>query len=480
VTGPLVTVGTGPGGRPVVVDLDATPHGVIVGATGSGKTELVRSMVSGLAAAYGPDTVTVALTDYLGTATYRPLEKLPHVAAVMTDLAEDLSLLDRFRHVLMGELERRRALAAPGPRLLVVCDDVGELLTADPGVLEVFERIGRAGHPLGVHLLLAAQRLEEGRLRGLDRHLSYRIALRTFSRRESTALIGVPDAAELPPEPGAGYLRRSCTIEPFRSALAGAPAPRSGPPARRIWLAPLTPSTMDSSLLTDARPLRVPVAVLDRPFEHRQEPMWLDLSGPPGNLVVVGDTGSGKTTLLRTVVGAFARTHPPRHVRFHLLDGGDGLSPLRDLPHVTGDGDAPGTIAHLHGLLYHRRDAFRRRGIAHYGQVRRRPDRDRTDEYGDVFLVVDGHPLPDDPMVADLARQGPPHGIHLVVTSPTYAEVPDALQPFHAVVVELRLRDPATSRAGRRLAGRSRSHGPGRGLTPEGLHFQTTLPTPTR
>ena len=58
--------------------------------------------------------------------------------------------------------------------------------------------IGRLGRSLGVHLLLASQRLDEGRLRGLDSHLSYRIGLRTFSAAESRAVLGVPDAYELP------------------------------------------------------------------------------------------------------------------------------------------------------------------------------------------------------------------------------------------------------------------------------------------
>ena len=67
-------------------------------------------------------------------------------------------------------------------------------------------QIGRVGRSLGVHLLLASQRLEEGRLRGLDTHLSYRIGLRTFSPLESRAVLGVPDAYELPRSPGHGYL----------------------------------------------------------------------------------------------------------------------------------------------------------------------------------------------------------------------------------------------------------------------------------
>src|SRR5699024_6037207 len=62
-----------------------------------------------------------------------------------------------------------------------------------------------------VHQLLASQRLEEGKLRGLDTFLSYRIALRTFSAAESRTVIGVPDAYELPSGPGNGYLKYDTT-----------------------------------------------------------------------------------------------------------------------------------------------------------------------------------------------------------------------------------------------------------------------------
>ncbi len=98
---------------------------------------------------------------------------------------------------------------APLPSLLIVCDEFSELLTAKPDFIDMFVQIGRVGRSLGVHLLLASQRLEEGRLRGLDTHLSYRIGLRTFSAKESRVVLGVPDAFELPRAPGHGYLQAS-------------------------------------------------------------------------------------------------------------------------------------------------------------------------------------------------------------------------------------------------------------------------------
>jgi DNA segregation ATPase FtsK/SpoIIIE, S-DNA-T family len=151
---------------------------------------------------------------------------LPHTAAMITNLESELPLVDRMNDALEGELNRRQetlrragniaslrdyekaraggAPLAPLPVLLVVCDEFSELLARKPEFIDLFVQIGRVGRSLGVHLLLASQRLEEGRLRGLDTHLSYRIGLRTFSAMESRAVLGVPDAYELPRSPGHG------------------------------------------------------------------------------------------------------------------------------------------------------------------------------------------------------------------------------------------------------------------------------------
>ena len=79
-------------------------------------------------------------------------------------------------------------------------------------------------HEPGRQGLLASQRLEEGRLRGLDTHLSYRVGLRTFSAVESRIVLGVPDAYELPSRPGSGYLKTEATeMTRFKAAYVSGP-----------------------------------------------------------------------------------------------------------------------------------------------------------------------------------------------------------------------------------------------------------------
>ncbi|WP_459738829.1 type VII secretion protein EccCa [Streptomyces sp. E-15] len=230
-----VPIGLGEDGRPVMLDLKEAaqegmgPHGLCVGATGSGKSELLRTLVLGLAVTHSSETLNFVLADFKGGATFAGMAQMPHVAAVITNLADDLTLVDRMGDSIRGELNRRQELLRdagnyanihdyekaraagaplqPIPSLVLVIDEFSELLTAKPDFIEMFVQIGRIGRSLGVHLLLASQRLEEGRLRGLETYLSYRIGLRTFSAAESRAALGVPDAYELPNVPGSGFLK---------------------------------------------------------------------------------------------------------------------------------------------------------------------------------------------------------------------------------------------------------------------------------
>ncbi|GAA4569125.1 type VII secretion protein EccC [Micromonospora coerulea] len=247
-----IPLGVGPDGNVVELDFKESahegmgPHGLVIGATGSGKSELLRTVVAALAVTHSSEELNFVLVDFKGGATFASLDALPHTSAVITNLSDELPLVDRMRDALAGEMNRRQevlraagnyvsrydyeqARAAgeqlePMPSLLIICDEFSELLAAKPDFIDLFVMIGRLGRSLGVHLLLASQRLEEGKLRGLDTHLSYRIGLRTFSAVESRIVLGVPDAYELPSAPGHGYLKTdTSTMLRFRAAYVSGP-----------------------------------------------------------------------------------------------------------------------------------------------------------------------------------------------------------------------------------------------------------------
>ncbi|TCK20367.1 type VII secretion protein EccCa [Pseudonocardia endophytica] len=290
-----VPLGTDSSGRPVLLDLKESaqggsgPHGLCIGATGSGKSELLRTLVLGLAATHTADELNLVLVDFKGGATFLGVADLPHVSAVITNLADELTLVDRMGDAIAGEITRRQELlraagnvanlsdyelarrARPGlvplPALLIVVDEFSELLAQRPEMIDLMVTVGRLGRSLGLHLLLASQRLDEGRLRGLESHLSYRIALRTFSASESRAVLGVPDAHQLPPTPGAAYLSAGTDeLVRFRAAYV------SGPPATPARGAARTPGVPARVLPFPATAVAVPAARAVTPSDVETEP----------------------------------------------------------------------------------------------------------------------------------------------------------------------------------------------------------------
>ncbi|MDQ1005955.1 S-DNA-T family DNA segregation ATPase FtsK/SpoIIIE [Streptomyces sp. V4I23] len=268
-------------GKPVELDIKESaqggtgPHGMLIGATGSGKSELLRTLVLALALTNSSETLNFVLVDFKGGATFLGLDELPHTSAVITNLADEVHLVSRMQDALHGELIRRQELLrAAGnytsaheyekarqsgvplrslPSLFVVVDEFSELLAAHRDFMELFVMIGRLGRSLGVHLLLASQRLDEGRMHQLESHLSYRIGLRTFSAIESRGVLGVSDAYELPAQPGLGIIKSgvdaltrfraayvSGTYHQRRSAAVQAQVARQVVPWTSDWVVPRT------------------------------------------------------------------------------------------------------------------------------------------------------------------------------------------------------------------------------------------------
>ncbi|MEW2620075.1 type VII secretion protein EccCa [Streptomyces sp. NPDC048106] len=595
-----VPIGVGEDGRPVMLDLKEAaqegmgPHGLCVGATGSGKSELLRTLVLGLAVTHSSETLNFVLADFKGGATFAGMAQMPHVAAVITNLADDLTLVDRMGDSIRGELNRRqemlrdagnyanihdyekaRAAGAPlqpVPSLVLVIDEFSELLTAKPDFIEMFVQIGRIGRSLGVHLLLASQRLEEGRLRGLETYLSYRIGLRTFSAAESRAALGVPDAYELPNVPGSGFLKfgtdemvrfKAAYVSGVyrsgaqRAALPGGQLPvdrrpvlftatevpvryaavpqqraeaahevdealadtvldvivrrleAQGPAAHQVWLPPLeSPPSLDALLpglaavqgrgLTQpdyegAGRLVIPAGLVDKPYEQRRDRLMLDFSGAAGHMQIVGGPQSGKSTLLRTLICSFALTHTPHEVQFYGLDfGGGGMAALDGLPHVGGIASrldperVRRTVAEVYGVLTQREEYFRSAGIASIADFRARRARGdisvTEQPWGDVFLVIDGwgnfrsdyEGL--EQLVLDLAARGLGYGIHVIITASRSMEVRANLKDHLMNRLELRLGDTMDSEIDRRVAANVPAGVPGRGLSPEKLHFMAAVP----
>ncbi|MDR1186819.1 MAG: type VII secretion protein EccCa [Bifidobacteriaceae bacterium] len=592
-----VPIGLTPEGRPIALDIKEAaqqgmgPHGLIIGATGSGKSEVLRTLVLALALTHSPEALNFVLADFKGGSAFNDWEDVPHVSAIITNLEKELPLVDRMQDALRGELKRRQELLreagnfanvseynkaraterpdlAPLPALLIVVDEFSEMLSSKPDFADTFVQIGRLGRSLEVHLLLASQVLEEGKLKGLESHLSYRIGLKTLSAADSRTILGVPDAYELPNQPGVGYLKPDpSTLIRFRAAYVSGPPPRRrrarpqgrgadpqgqveyftaapvaaaarpvepepdaadqtpeevetrstfklavgrmsshGPQAHRIWLPPLVvPATLDQlmpDLAVDphggllslrwrgAGEFTIPVGVVDRPADQRQDTLSLSLSGGGGHLALVGAPRSGKSTFLRTIVCGIALTHTPLEAQFYVLDfGGGAFTPLAHLAHVAGvaartDAEAVRrTVAEIKSILNARELFFREHGIDSIETYRLRRSRGQADDgYGDIFLVVDGwgtlhseFELLED-AVTDITARGLTYGIHVIVSAARWLEIRQNVRDLLGSKVELRLGETSDSVIDRKEAQNVPLSVPGRGLESGRHHMLGALP----
>lgn len=537
---PLGHTGTG---EPLQLDIREAaaggmgPHGLCVGATGSGKSELLRTVALGMIAAHDTEDLNLALIDFKGGATFLDLDRSGHTAAVITNLAAEAHLVDRMAEALTGEITRRqqilrsagnfagiadyraareRGAALPAlPALLLIIDEFSELLAQHPEFAEVFAAIGRLGRSLGMHLLLATQRLEEGRLRGLESHLSYRICLRTLSAGESRAVLGTDDAYLLPPSPGAAYLKVGAAdpvafrcayvsgalpaapkaqpdhLQPF-TAAAEPPGPDAvtttlidatlnrvvaagGTPAHQIWLPPLTrsPQLERLGIPEQAPALTVAIGLIDRVAAQCRTPWQIDLAGAQGHVAVVGGARSGKSTALLTLITALARRHGPDEICFCCLDfGGGALGTLDGLPQLAAlatrrEPDLVKRIVDHVAAELHRRDTE---------TGRRRPGR--------LFLVVDGwSTLRADfdalePAITALAATGLSHGVHVAIAANRWADLRPSLKDQLGTRIELRLGEPLDSEIDRNRARTVPTGVPGAALSPDGLPATLAVPAP--
>lgn len=377
---------------PQVVDLVADgPHALIAGTTGAGKSELLQTLVAGLAANHPPDDVNFLLIDYKGGAAFAECARLPHTAGLVTDLDPYLTI--RALRSLTSELRRRerlfadcgvadlgayRAAAAVEPlaRLIIVVDEFATLAEELPDFVRGLVGAAQRGRSLGVHLVLATQRPGSAVSPEIRANTSLRIALRVTEPAESSDVVDSPDAATIEGDrPGRAYLRTGSTLTCFQAAHAGAARPaavdavvepldawrrpvacaqvRAGPSelrllvaalgraaaasgrpsARTPWLPPLPDQLPRRSLYRPGHAGSVTVGHVDLPDSQRQAGVEIDLTSG-SSLLAAGSARSGRTGLLSSVVLGAAEGLGPDRLSVYVIDAAGVLAGvLAELPH---------------------------------------------------------------------------------------------------------------------------------------------------
>lgn len=217
-------------------------HGLIAGSTGSGKSELLMTLIIGLALNFDPRVLNFVLIDYKGGAAFEPFKRLPHKVDIVTNL--DQSATARVFASVIAELDRRQKLNTytnskdivhyrrkgllleperpPYPHLFIIIDEFAEMIAGNAEYKAQLESITRLGRALGVTLILAAQR-PVGVTDQMRANIKFRICLRVETPDDSRELLRRSDAAFLPPGiPGRGYLQvGNENIELIQTAYTG-------------------------------------------------------------------------------------------------------------------------------------------------------------------------------------------------------------------------------------------------------------------
>ncbi|MCY7783955.1 MULTISPECIES: DNA translocase FtsK [unclassified Bacillus (in: firmicutes)] len=203
-------------GNPVVIDLKKMPHGLIAGATGSGKSVCINTILVSLLYKADPSEVKVLLIDPK-MVELAPYNKIPHlVSPVITDAKAATAALkwvveemerryELFAHSGVRDIDRFNQLTADHhtgeklPYLVVVIDELADLMMVAPNdVEESIARIAQKARACGIHLLVATQRPSVDVITGLIKaNIPTRIAFSVSSQVDSRTIIDIAGAEKL-------------------------------------------------------------------------------------------------------------------------------------------------------------------------------------------------------------------------------------------------------------------------------------------
>ncbi|CAN5835125.1 FtsK/SpoIIIE domain-containing protein [soil metagenome] len=338
---------------PLVVDLVTDgPHALVAGTTGSGKSELLRTLVASLAVASSPDHLTFVLIDFKGGSAFDACAELPHTTGVVTDLDDHLAaralrcleaeLRHRERRLRdagadhLADLRRRRPEADPLPRLVVVVDEFATLAAELPDFVEALVGVAQRGRSLGVHLVLATQRPSGSVSEHIRANTGLRVALRVQAGTDSTDVIDTPAAAGLPRRVpgralvrlGPGELVAAQTALATASDLAGVPGPAGRGGGTGVRVEPLRIDIGEPAVGRGAGPATAPVTAVGATTSSATQPTSDQGFAPPPTPSDLAVLAAAMSDAWHAVGGRRPRRPWPDplacDVAWPLVDGGAG------------------------------------------------------------------------------------------------------------------------------------------------------------
>lgn len=460
-------------------------HGLIAGKTGSGKSTLLHVMVTAGAMWYTPDEVEFYLIDFKKGVEFKAYVdgRLPHckAVAVESDREFGVSVLQRidaelsrrgelFRQVGVQDLSGYRATpnAVPLPRTLLVIDEFQEFFSEDDKLAQeasgLLDRLVRQGRAFGMHALLGSQTI--GGSAGLPRatlgQMAVRVALQC-SEADSTMILGDANtAARLLTRPGEAIYNDSGGLPEANSPFQVAWLPDeqrdrlladvSTEAQRRGWRfdavvfegnKPVDPETHIGLISHLTAPPATPQAILGEPVAIKPATRVLFRRQPGSNMLLIGQQEEAAMATLQAALACLARPGS----KLIVLEGTAADSPLRGclsaLPKLMGRfapppadmletvdyRDVDAAIGRVYDQLQSRLadpDAGVSAGpifVVIYALQRYRSLRKSGDDYSSFSMSDEPKKLSPDKQLAEIIREGPAVGIHILAWADTLVAV---------------------------------------------------------
>lgn len=371
-------------------------HGLIAGTTGSGKSELIQSLILSMAVNYHPHEVNFVIIDYKGGSMANLLEGLPHVVGKITNIDTNIQ---RILVSIEAEIQRREMqfkdsgvssigqyqrmykcgqVSRPMPHLVLISDEFAELKREEPEFMSALTSFARVGRSLGIHVLLATQKPTGVVNDQIDANSRFRICMKVNDVSDSRELLKHPDAATIT-QAGRAYVRvgNDEIYELIQSFYSGAEYKADNKnkqeftnkvsivdvSGQRIGVSKSDKTNgfaekteLDAiidhlkavaaanhisklpGLWLNELPARLPFNhirtedMFDCPRQQSQGMQYLDF-GRFSHFAVFGGASSGKTSFLKTVILSAACVCSPKELNMYIMDfGGRSMSGFESLP----------------------------------------------------------------------------------------------------------------------------------------------------
>ena len=456
-------IGINEAGKIVSLDLHERghgPHGLIAGATRSGKSELLQTYILSMAMKYHPYEVGFLLIDFKGGGLSNQFANLPHLMGSITNISSDE--INRSLSSIKAELVKRQHLFAnagvktieryhekykaheakdPLPHLIIIVDEFAELKAEQPEFMKELVSTARIGGSLGVHLILATQKPAGQVNEQIWSNSNFQICLRVLSEADSNEVIKSPLAATIT-NPGRAYLRvgNNEVFELFQSAFSGGVTSK-GESVFDSCLERITALCIEKGIqklpdiclpsLNNNIPYpqllpegQLPLGIYDDPSNQFQGEYQVDYSDK--NCFIVGSSLSGKTNILQCVIRGIADRFNPSEVNLYIIDFASGvLKVFESLKHVGGvvtpleDEKLKNLFKLINYEIDKRRKKFMELGVGSFSAYREAGKKDLPQ----IIILVDNLSslkdlyLQDEDPLLTLCQNGLTYGISVIVAN---------------------------------------------------------------